>query len=279
MGVASVRGERARRRDLREGRSRYEVEHPDARRGDPCVARQTTGRHQGRHRRPGGGRRRRLRDVPDDPSRALRCGRDGDRGHGKRQARRPHAHDCAARDDGRDRRGEDARRPEALRPVRRRCAGRVAHADSRAREHARRERRRRRRGPPPRAVDWRVVHRRRVPDAVGGTARRTVPGDGRARRAHLVRPRPDGDGPRRAPGRKSGQCGRALCARQGERTAPPRAGPARGTGGTRPPLRGPSAVRRVARRPHGRDRERLRREHGRPRLCSCPRRARGRLGR
>ena len=104
------------------GVGRHEVEHPHARRGDPRLGREASGRHQGRDRGSGGGRRRRVRDLPGDPPGAVRRGRDGDRRHGKRAARRPDAHDRAARDDGGHRRGEDARRPEAQRSVRRRCA-------------------------------------------------------------------------------------------------------------------------------------------------------------
>ena len=270
VGVAAVRGDRTRRRDLRQGLGRHEVEHPHARRRDPRLGREASGRDQGRDRGSGGGRRRRVRDLPGDPPGAVRRGRDGDRRHGERPARRPDAHDRAARDDGGDRRGEDARRPEAQRSVRRRRARRAARAHPRARDHARRERRRRGRGPQARAVDRRVVHGRGVQDALGSAAGRAVPGDGRARRADLVGAGAHRDRDRRVAGRQRRERGRALRASQGERPHPSRAGPARGASGARAPLREPAAVRRLARRPHRGDRERVCRRHGRARVRRRP---------
>ena len=63
VGVAAVRGDRARRRDLRPGHRRHEVEHPHARRRAARLGGQAAGGDQGRDRGHGGGRQR-VHDVP-----------------------------------------------------------------------------------------------------------------------------------------------------------------------------------------------------------------------
>ena len=85
--------------------------------------------------------------------------RDADRGHGQRPAGGADAHRRAARHGDADDRGRDARRPEALGPVRRRRPGRADRAPARARLAPRRARRR---------------HRRRAFAARSGPERRTA---------------------------------------------------------------------------------------------------------
>ena len=127
VGVAGVRADGARRRDLRARRGRHQVEHHGARRGAARVGRAPAGRHQGRDRGPRRGRRRRPDNLPPRASRAVRGRRDADRGHGQRAARRAHAHRRPARDGetswSHTRCGRSLR--QAQRPVRRRGAGRA----------------------------------------------------------------------------------------------------------------------------------------------------------
>ena len=94
VGVAAVRGDRARRRDLRSRRRRLEVEHPDARRGAARVG-----------GKPPVGIKIVIEGQEEigsafgtfPPSRpgAVRRRRDGDRRHGQSPPRRPDAHDRA----------------------------------------------------------------------------------------------------------------------------------------------------------------------------------------
>ena len=186
VGVAPVRGDRARRCDLRPRRRRLEVEHPRARRRPPRLGRPAARGHQARDRGPGGDRQR-VHDLPAVEAGAVRRRRDGDRGHGQPAARRADADDRAARHGERDRRGADARGPEAQRPVRRRRPRRARRPAARPREPARRARRRRRRRASPGGVDRRHLQRRRVPRAGGGRGRAAVLRDRRSRRAGLVR--------------------------------------------------------------------------------------------
>ena len=65
VGVAAVRGERARRRHLRPRQRRLEVEHPHARRGAAGLGREAARRHQDRDRGPGGDGQR-VHDLPAD---------------------------------------------------------------------------------------------------------------------------------------------------------------------------------------------------------------------
>ena len=173
VGVAAVRGDRARRRDLRPRHRRHEVEHPHARRRAARLGWQATRWDQGRDRGHGGGRQRVL-DLSAVEAGSVRCRCDGDRRHGQRPAGRPDAHGGVAGHGDGDGRGAHAGGAEAQRPVRRRGAGCVDRAAARAGLDARRERRRRRGGAPPRRVDGRLVHRRRVPRARRGRARSAV---------------------------------------------------------------------------------------------------------
>ena len=116
----------------------------------------------------------------------------------------------AARNGRRDRLGDDARRAEAQRPVRRGRARCPARADPRAREPPRRQRRCRRRRAPARGVDGRELQRRGVPLARRGAGWHAVHGHRRPGRADLVRSGADRDRTRRAARR---------CARERRRAA------------------------------------------------------------
>ena len=72
VGVAAVRGDRARRRDLRPRHRRLEVEHPHARRRAARLGRPAAGRDQGRDRGPGGGRAARSPPIPPTRPGAVR---------------------------------------------------------------------------------------------------------------------------------------------------------------------------------------------------------------
>ena len=116
--------DRARRRDVRPRQRRLQVERDRAHRRAARVGGAAPGRDQARDRGPGGGRQR-PQHLPADPPRAVPLGRDADRGHGERPPGAPDPHRRAPRHRDAHGRGGDARRPEALGPVRRRGAGRA----------------------------------------------------------------------------------------------------------------------------------------------------------
>ncbi len=260
--VTAVRADRARRRALRPRLGGHEVEHPRPRRRAAGLGGASARRDQGRDRRAGGGRQRAQR-LPRDAPRPLPGRRDGDRGHGQRAPGRADADDRPARHGADDDGGRDARRPEALRPVRRRRTGRAGRAPAGARDTPRRERRRRRRRPRAGGLDRRRLHRGRVPRARGG--RRTACRSS----ARAISARASGRAPRspspastsppsttrstpstRAPGRRS----TPACTRRRTPTRPRR----RSSVTSRP-----AAVRDRADRPSRRDRQRIpRRDDG-----------------
>ena len=278
VGVAAVRGERARRRHLRPRQRRLEVEHPHARRGAARLGREAARRHQDRDRGPGGDGQR-VHDLPAEPSPAVRRRRDGDRRHGQRAPRRPDADRRPARHGRRHGRGANARRAEAQRPVRRRRARRAPGADPRAGEPARRQRRRRRGRATARGVDGSELQRRGVPLARRAAGRHAVHRHRRPRRAHLVRARADGDRTRCAARRCARECRRAVRASQDQRALPSRTGPARGSGGARQAPRSAHAVRDRDRGQRRRDGPGLLREDDRARLRGGTRGTRESLGR
>ena len=188
-----------------------------------------------------------LNTLPPDASRAVPLGRDADRRHGERPAGRADADVALAGHGDADDRGGDARRPEALGPVRRRGAGCADRAPARARLAARRARGRRRRRAPPRGVDRGLVQRGRVPRAGGGAARFAAHGERRARLARLVRPGDHRHRDRRALRRERAQCRLAALAGEPQRARPPRAGRRGGAGGADPPPPGRPPVRDRAR--------------------------------
>ena len=277
MGVAAVRGDRARRSHLWTRLRRLEVEHPQAHGRAAGVGGQATGRDQDRHRGPGGDRQR-LHDLPADPARPVRRGRDGDRGHGEHPPRRADAHDRPPWDGSRHHRGADAGRPQALGPVRRRGARCTPRRAPRARVDARRARRRGGGWTASRGVEWSVLLGRGVPRARGDRGGDAVHRLGRARRAPLVRSGAHGDRHRRAVGRRGRERRRAVRAREGEHAPPPGGGSGRSSGHARTALREPEAVRDRARRACGRNRQGLLRRDDGARVRRCPRRPCERLG-
>ena len=223
MGVAAVRGERARRRDLRTRQRGLEVERARARRRAPRLGRTAAGGDQARHRGPGGGRQR-PQHVPAVESRALPLGRDGDRRHGQCSPGLADPHGRAARDGDGDDRADDTRRAEAQRPVRRRGSRRADRPSARARIPPRRERRRRRRRSAPRGVDRRVIQRGRVPRAGRGAAGAAAHGHRRSRFADLVGAGDHDHRHRRPVGRQRAERRLAVRAREDQHARASRAG-------------------------------------------------------
>ena len=101
-----------------------QVERDRARRRPARVGGQAAGGDQARDRGPGGGRER-PQHLSPDASRAVPLRRDADRRHGERPAGPADAHGRPPGHGDADDRGGDARRPEALGPVRRRRPGRA----------------------------------------------------------------------------------------------------------------------------------------------------------
>ena len=219
MGIAAVRGERARRCDLRTRQLGLEVERACTHRSAPRLGGTPARRDQARDRGPGGSRQR-PEHVSDLESRAVPVGRDADLRHGQRSAGRADADGGPARHRAGDDRADDAGRPEAQRPVRRRGARCADRASACARVAARRARRRRGGGSSPRGVDRRVPDRRGVPRAGRGAARAAAHGHRRSRLTDLVRPGDHDHRHRRALGRERAE--RRLTVRAGE-DQPPRA--------------------------------------------------------
>ena len=142
LDLAAVRADRARRRARGSRRGGHQVEHPGSRRRPARLGRAAAGRDQAVHRGLRGDRQRGADELPAHRSGALPGRRARDRRHGIDPARRPDAHDGAARDGERDGRGPDARIRQAQRPVRRGGARRAARTAARAELPARRAGRR-----------------------------------------------------------------------------------------------------------------------------------------
>ncbi len=260
VGVAAVRGDRARRRDLRARRGRLQVEHPRPRRRAARVGGQAARRGQDPDRGSGGGRAASL-ETPVEARAGSRADAILVADGGNIRPGVPSL----------DRRRSAATRPvtvevrtlgerQALRAVRRRCARRADRPPPRARLAARRERRRRRRRPPPRrrgqGASWTDDEFRQLAEMEPGMP---VPRHWPARRIESGhRPRDHGHRHRRAVGRRRGERRLAVRARASSTSASiPSRTPAEAQAAVIRHLEEVAAVRDPAHGHRGRYRQRL----------------------